>query len=201
MTLPFQVLFGAPIEDIFEIPIPDPSTYEFPFSTFYELQMSSFQLRNASALFARTMATKIFVKTQLTPDDFTRQSELLNAHHSWFRALKRLELAKVLTKEEEIMAASLKLGYYSTYILIDCALSLRQTNFDAHLEYFKAINHNAKIILDSMGLRTSRSPDTQQGLNEETPQVLNRASNEDGVSKAGKQITIPHTLDRILNSL
>lgn len=195
------MLFGAPIEDIFEIPIPDPSTYEFPFSTFYELQMSSFQLRNASALFARTMATKIFVKTQLAPDDFTRQSELLNAHHSWFRALKKLELAKVLTKEEEIMAASLKLGYYSTYILIDCALSLRQTNFDAHLEYFKAINHNAKIILDSMGLRTARSPDTQQGLNEKTLQVLNRASNEDGVSKAGKRITIPHTLNRILNFL
>jgi len=193
------VLFGAPIEDIFEIPIPDSSTYEFPFSTFYELQMSSFQLRNASALFARTMATKIFVKRQLTPDDFTRQSELLEAHHSWFIALQKLERAKVLTKEEEIMAASLKLGYYSTYILIDCALSLRQTNFDAHLEYFKAINHNAKIILDSMGFRTARLPDTQQGLKQKTLQVLNRAYSEDGASTAGKPSSIAHTLEYILN--
>ncbi|KAL1607641.1 hypothetical protein SLS60_002575 [Paraconiothyrium brasiliense] len=169
------MLFGAPIEDLFEIPTPHPSSYDVPFSTFYELQMSSFQLRNASALFARTMATKIFVKARLTPDDFARQSQLLGSHHAWFRALQKLEQAAFLTHEEEIMAASLKLGYYSTYILIDCAMSLRQTNLDAHLEYFKAINHNAKIVLDSMGIATPPLPvssGTRKGLSRKNAVAL-----------------------------
>ena len=152
------MLFGARIEDLFEITVPDPTSYDFPFSTFHELRMSSFQLRNASALFARTMATKIFVKVPLTPKDFARQSQLLEAHHSWLKALQRLEQATLLTHEEEIAAASLKLGYYSTYILIDCAMTLRQTNLDAHLDYFKAINHNAKIVLDSMDIATPPLP-------------------------------------------
>ncbi|KAJ4296365.1 hypothetical protein N0V90_006410 [Kalmusia sp. IMI 367209] len=146
------MLFGTRVEEIFEIPIPDPQSYDFPFSTFYELQRASFQLRNASALFARTMATKIFIKVPLRPEDFQARSQLLDAHQSWLKALERLEQAKCLSGEEIVMAASLKLGYYSTYILIHCAMDLRQCNFDAHLDYFKAINHNARIVLESMDL-------------------------------------------------
>ena len=187
------MLFGAPIEDIFEIPIPGPSTYDVPFSTFYELQMSSFQLRNASALFARTMATKIFVKVPLTQDDFIRQSQLLEAHHSWFKALQKLEKAKFLTREEEIMAASLKLGYYSTYILIDCAMNLRQTNFDTHLDYFESINYNAKIILDSMGLTKTGLSDTEKGLIPKNSQTPNRASSTENASSAGRLVSTKHT--------
>jgi hypothetical protein len=172
------MLFGSRIEDLFEFPIPDPSVYDVPFSTFYELQMSSFQLRNASALFARLMATRIFVKAPLTPQDFARQAQLLDAHHAWFRALQKLEQAGFLTHEEEIMAAALKLGYYSTYILIDCSMSLSQCNFDAHLDYFKAINHNAKIVLDSMGILTPPLPmssGTRRGLTRKYASALKAA--------------------------
>ncbi|KAF2447399.1 hypothetical protein P171DRAFT_407518 [Karstenula rhodostoma CBS 690.94] len=172
------MLFGAPIEDLFEIPIPDPSIFDIPFSTLYDLQMSSFQLRNASALFARKMATTIFIKVPLTPEDFAQQSQLLEAHHAWFRAMQKLEQAAFLAHEDEIMAAALKLGYYSTYILIDCAMSLRQVNFDAHLDYFKAINHNAKIILDSMGIVTPPLPvssGTRRGLSRKYASALKAA--------------------------
>lgn len=181
------MLFGAPIEDLFEIPTPDPSAFNVPFSTFYELQMSSFQLRNASALFARKMATKIFIKALLTPEDFVQQSQLLAAHHAWFRALQRLEQAAFLTHGEEIMAAALKLGYYSTYILIDCSMSLRQSNFDAHIEYFKAINHNAKMVLDSMGIATPPLPvssGTRRGLSRKYASALKAAGSRS--TKAGE---------------
>lgn len=185
------MLFGAHPEDLFELSIPDPASYDFPFSTFQELQMSSFQLRNASAFFARTMATKIFVKTPLTPDDFARQSQLLEAHHSWFRALQKLEQAAFLTPEEEVMAASLRLGYYSTYILIDCAMSLRQTKFDDHIEYFKAINHNAKIVLDSMGIQTPPLPvssGSRRGFPKNNSNVSKNASSK-ATPKAGMVVS------------
>ncbi|KAL5446913.1 hypothetical protein PMIN06_007636 [Paraphaeosphaeria minitans] len=175
------MLFGAPIEDLFEIPTPDPSAFDVPFSTFYELQMSSFQLRNASALFARKMATRIFIKVPLTAEDFTRQSQLLEAHHAWFRALQKLEQAAFLTHEEEIMAAALKLGYYSTYILIACSMSLRQSHFDAHIDYFKAINHNAKIVLESMGIATPPLPvssGTRRGLSRKFASAVKAAGSK-----------------------
>jgi hypothetical protein len=184
------MLFGAPIEDLFEIPIPDRSTYDVPFSTFYELQMSSFQLRNASALFARSTGTKIFVKAPLTPEDFARQAQLLDAHHAWLRALQKLEQAQFLTHEEEIMAAALKLGYYSTYIMIDCAMSLGQSNYDAHLDYFKAINHNARIVLDSMGIATPPLPmssGTRRGLSRKHATALKAAGSKNS-SRPGESI-------------
>ncbi|KAF1975017.1 hypothetical protein BU23DRAFT_530781 [Bimuria novae-zelandiae CBS 107.79] len=161
------MLFGAPIEDIFTISIPSPSTYNHPFSTFTELQNSSFQLRNASALFARTMATKIFCKTPLTHADYATQTQILDAHHAWLRALQRLESARFLGVEEEVMAASMKLGYYSTYVLVACAMSLGEMGYDNHTAYFKAINHNARIVLEGMGIATPALPissGTRKGL-------------------------------------
>lgn len=146
------MLFGSRIEEILEFPLPDPSTYDFPFHTFNELQMLSFQICNASALFVRKLATKVFVKTPLTQEDFAQQSRLLEAHHLWFQALQKLECSKILTQEEHIMAASLKMRYHSMYVLVDCSMSLRQTDFDRHLQSFHEINRNAKIILGSMGL-------------------------------------------------
>lgn len=153
------MLFGARIEKILEIPIPDPRVFDIPFATFPDLQTASFQLRNASALFARTMATRVFLQVPLTIEDYNVQSQLLEAHHSWIRAYKILENKQKMSHENNVTAASLKLGHYSTYILIDCAMDLEQTRIDQHLENFKLINRNARTVLGAMELGKPLPPD------------------------------------------
>lgn len=158
-NIPPAMIFGTHIDEIFEIPMPDPTDFNVPFTTFFELQMASFQLRNASALFARTMATKVFIQAPLTVEDYDARSQLLDAHHSWFTAFKALEKTNHESHVDKIMAASLKLGHYSTYILVDCAMDLQQTRIDEHLEDFKFINRNARIVLEAMDLVNPLPPD------------------------------------------
>ncbi|KAJ4301474.1 hypothetical protein N0V90_003566 [Kalmusia sp. IMI 367209] len=186
-NITYAMLFGDSIEDLFEISIPNPTSYDSPSLTFNELQMSSFQLRNASALFVRNMAMKVFLKAPLMPEDFARQSQLREAHYAWYKALQKLEHAACLKHEEEVMAASLKMGYYNTYIMVGCAMDARHTIFDAYLDYFKAINHNAKIVLDSMSIVTPSLPvssGTRRGLSRKNIVASDRASGSKNTPKA-----------------
>ncbi|KAF2467052.1 uncharacterized protein BDR25DRAFT_336206 [Lindgomyces ingoldianus] len=152
------LLYGVRIEQIFEIPCPRPQSFpERPFTTILEAQSSIHELRNPTILFARTMAQKLIRRKLITAEDLQHQTHLLECHHAWIRALQILEHEGSLSKEDKVVASSLKVGYYSTYIMLACATEVRQKPHDAHISSFKAINHHAKVVLDSMGFHASSS--------------------------------------------
>jgi len=156
-TITQALLFGAPIEKIFDVPIPHPDAFhQHSVWSLSQLHSAASRLRNASALFARTMATKVFTKQVLTAEDYRTQSQLLESQEAWFRELQRAERAQARLSEDEVVwVSNLKVGYFSTYILVACASDIRQINFDQHLDKFKAINQHIRVVLKARGIAVS----------------------------------------------
>lgn len=172
-TITPALLFGVSIDQIVNIPIPRPQRcLEQPFATIHEAQSSNLELRNASILVFTNIARKLILREPITTADFGTQAQLLEGHHSWFRALQTLERSKCLSKEDRIVASMLKVGYYSTYIQLACTGDFRQTPYDAHLASFQALNHHAKLVLDSMDL----PPSSPSALQADQPRPLRPAT-------------------------
>lgn len=150
------LLYGVPIEHIFQISGPLPMDLrKRPFLTILEAQSPNHELRNVSIVWIRNMAQKIFYGNVITTEDFKYQSYLLECHSAWLHCLQTLERHKHLSKEDKITASSLMVSYYGTYISVACAIETNQAKYDQHLENFKALNHHAKIVLNSMNPTTS----------------------------------------------
>ncbi|KAJ4371156.1 hypothetical protein N0V83_004372 [Neocucurbitaria cava] len=107
---------------------------------------------------------KIIAEWQQTPqqvpnDDLHYRAHLLTCHESWLQAMKVLENGGNLSKQDSLVASSLRLSHYATYIALAGATDIYQMSFDAHIADFEALNHHARIVLDSMNLPSS-SPGT-----------------------------------------
>lgn len=158
-TMTPALLYGAPVEQVLKVPIPDPQSYRAQaVASILDLQASNLELRNATIIFLRIMAYKLFLREPITSADAQTQTQLLDCHHAWSQALETLEHESHLSLDDKIIASSLKVGYYSTYISLACAMEITQTPYDAHIAKFKALNHHTKIVLDSMPLFQIPSP-------------------------------------------
>lgn len=169
------LICGVPVEKIIEIPYPrQMSLLERPFRAISEAQVYTHELRNPTLLFARTMAQKLILREPITTEDIQHQTLLLECHHAWLRAVRIFESGRPLSKEDDVIVSSLKVQYYTTYIMLACGMEIPQTPYDAHISSFKAIIHHAKIIIDSMGFHTpSLSCST---IHSTTPPLVNATS-------------------------
>jgi hypothetical protein len=170
-TMTAALLYGMSVPDIFDVSITGPQSYprqafgiyEIPtprpqsyppqaFTSMAEAQAAGTQLRNASMLFIRDWGQKLFLRVPVTLDALNIQSQLLQCHESWLRSFRLLEKQGRLSDEDKLNTNFLMLFYYPLYIALACAVDMGQTQYDAHITGFKAMNHHARNILNAMNL-------------------------------------------------
>lgn len=153
------LMFGAPFEPLLENFCPRPQQLRTrPFLSILEAQSAIYELRNAAVILISVLFRKLSCGTQPTIKDLQYHEHLLNCHDSWFRNLQFLEGDIELSKEDSIVASSLKVSHYAIYIALAGAINILQMSFDAHISNFQALNYHAKIVLDSMDLPTPSRP-------------------------------------------
>lgn len=149
------LLFGAPIDLLVARICPRPQNLQGQsFTSILEAEHAIYDLRNATIQWILMATRKITSGTQPTAEEMMDQAHLLRCHDSWFQALQALERDRALSDRDKVSASSLRVSHYSTYIALTSALDIYQTTFDSHLSSFKALNHDAKVVLDSMNLPT-----------------------------------------------
>jgi hypothetical protein len=149
------LLFGGPFEPLDNPRLPLQILHERPFTSVLEAQLAIYKLRNASMHWMSLASQRIAHGTQPTTEESRHQEHLLSCHSSWLWALRSLECTGRLSNKDGVVASSLKVSYYSTYIALACTYDTCQMLFDAHIPSFNALNHYAKIVFDSKDLPTS----------------------------------------------
>jgi hypothetical protein len=152
------LLFGAPFEPLLDGHCPRPQALlGHSFRSIIEAQTVLFELRNATVILMSVLYRKLAGCFPLDPDDFQNRLHLLNCHDQWLRGLQNLENESDMSKEDVAVFSSLKVSHYCTYVALAGALDVEQVIFDSHVESVKALNHHARIVLESMGLYSSTS--------------------------------------------
>lgn len=172
------LMFGAPFEPLLENFAPRPQKLQSrPFASVLEAQSAIYELRNATVILISVIFRKLSLGTQPTTTDLQNYDHLLGCHDSWFRNLQILERDGKLSSEDNIVASSLKVSHYVTYIALAGAIDIHQTSFDVHISGFKAINYHAKIVLDSMD-----SPIPSPSASRATPSSSTSSSGDSEIS-------------------
>jgi hypothetical protein len=155
------LLFGAPFEPLLDSYCPHPEAFHgHSFGNIIEAQTVLFELRNATVILTSVLYRKLFGGFFLDSGDLQYRLHLLNCHNQWLRGLQNLEDERNMSNEDTAVLSSLKVSHYCTYVALAGALDVEETVFDAHVESVKALNHHAKIVLDSMGLYKSSSSES-----------------------------------------
>jgi hypothetical protein len=154
------LLFGAPFEPLLENFCPRPEVLQPSqcFGSVMEAQVALYELRNSTVILISVLNRKVWSGNRPTSAELQHRAHLLGCHDTWLWALQRLEQEGRLSKEDSVIASSLKISYYATRLALSCAASVDETVFDAHISSVKALNYHAKIVLDSMALATPSQP-------------------------------------------
>ncbi|KAF2714061.1 hypothetical protein K504DRAFT_479595 [Pleomassaria siparia CBS 279.74] len=151
------MLFGAPFEPQLVPFCSRPQDLQAPwFTTIFAAHAALHELRNAALILISILFRTLIAGAQPTTEDLQARIHLLNCHDSWFKALQTIECQGSLSEEDSVAASSLKVSHYTTYLALMGALDIHLTSYDAHTSSFKALNHHAKVVLDSIG--TSNTP-------------------------------------------
>ena len=139
-------------------------TQHFPFGTkecvfhsVWEAESSMHNIRNMALILMRKLGTKVVAQIPHTEEELQAQKDCLQYHHTWLRALQKLEAESTPSKEDIITIHCLKAQHHIIYVFIATAILTSQTQFDEHLDTFKAVVHHSKIFLD---LKEPISPNT-----------------------------------------
>ncbi|KAH7068818.1 hypothetical protein BKA63DRAFT_422818 [Paraphoma chrysanthemicola] len=131
-------------------------TNHYPFGTndckFYsvwEAESSMCNIRNMALILIRNLGTKVVQQIPHTAEELQAQKDCLEYHHTWLRALEKLEAEFNLSQEDIATIHSLKAQHHCIYIFTATAILTHQTQFDAHLDLFKRIVHHTRVFLDS----------------------------------------------------
>jgi hypothetical protein len=162
------LLMGYPYEPRLKGFCPDPRTIQEPsFTSVLDAQSALYDIRNATILVVSILFRTLLAGEQAAIEDLHDRDHLLNCHDSWFQSLQMLERKTKLSSEDCVVAHSLKITYYATYMALvrsnEVSIPFGGDTFDADLSSFQAINHHVKIVIDSMDLpipSSSTSPAT-----------------------------------------
>jgi hypothetical protein len=142
------ILYGVPTElamSLIQRPLDTPQP---AFKSILEAQSAMHELRNQSLLFIRHMGEN-FRPLTITPEHkLLDQQALLFALDEWWNALGELQSRRTLSKDDTIIAHSLKACYYSTYILGSSITDPNQCASDRHLPRFKAVIQHCKHVVE-----------------------------------------------------
>lgn len=142
------ILYGVPTELAMSLIQGPPKVLRLAFKSILEAQSAMHELRNQSLTFIRHMGEN-FRPLNPTPEHkLLDQKALLTVLDEWWIALEELESNTVLSKDDSIMAHSLKACYYFTYILGSSITDKSQSACDRHLPRFKAMLHHCRYVVD-----------------------------------------------------
>jgi hypothetical protein len=147
------IIFGLPTEQVaFSSHYPS-GTQECVFKTVVDADLSGHNIRNMAFILARILGTKVVTGEPHSPDDLQLQQDCLEHHRVWMRALDQLERRTTLSEEDAIAANMLRALHWTNYIFAARILINAQSDFDQHLDDFKAVLGYTRMVLDS---RTAR---------------------------------------------
>jgi hypothetical protein len=152
------IIFGVPSEHVYYTPHYPAGNRECVFNTVQEAELSAQNIRNMAFILTRAMGTKLVTQQQQTKEELQAQQDCLEHHRVWLRALEKLEREKILSKEDSTAASFLKSIHHLMYIFTTRILLTVQTDFDQHLEDFKAVVHHTRTFLDDIESTSSRKP-------------------------------------------
>ncbi len=152
------LMYGVNAEEVFNIPWPRPTVYrQTSFTSLRQAQEVYYELRNASILHIRQVATKYFKLELPNNDDLQHHNELIECHRSWLQNLEQFEQQTILSKQDIITTTSLRASHHATFIYASCSMDIQQMQYDTHFEMFKEINRLGKFLIDAQAPNKTHS--------------------------------------------
>jgi hypothetical protein len=149
------IMFGLPSDQVSFSSHYPVGTQECVFNTVLDADLSAHNIRNMGFLLARILGTKIVSGEPHTKEDLQLQQDCLEHHRVWMHAFDKFLRETNLPQEDVIAAHLLKALHWTNYIFAARILLTAQTDFDQHLDDFKATIGYTRIVLDSMDWKKS----------------------------------------------
>ncbi|KAH3909448.1 hypothetical protein HBH56_156660 [Parastagonospora nodorum] len=143
------IIYGLPSEHVSfnsQYPI---GTQECIFNTILDADLSAHNLRNMAFLLIRNLGTKIITQEPYTEEELQELADCIAHHQVWLRALEKFERETNLSEEDVVAATMLKAIHVLMYVFASRLLLQSQTDFDQHLDDFKAIVRYTKAYIDA----------------------------------------------------
>ena len=125
------------------------------FASVGDARSSFFDLRNAAFTIARDMAVKLYGSVPFTEADHERQKVLLERHRIWLQNLEALESSQAVSVVDKLSLRALRLGYCASYSACACIMDKTQMMYDSHLDSFRSLIRQARVLIDSSRTDTS----------------------------------------------
>lgn len=152
------IIYGLPTEQVWYSTHYPKGDQECVFKTVKDAELSAHNIRNMGLILTRILGTKVIMGEQHLEDELQLQRDCLEHHSTWLRALERLEREKPLSKEDVVAANFLKAAHFIIQIFTARIILHAQSDFDQHLEEFKAVIRHSRFVLDSMEEKTPNAP-------------------------------------------
>jgi hypothetical protein len=157
-TMASALLYGVDVSSS----IPAPSVLDYQgliFTNIRDVQQSAHGLRNQSIVQIHRMSRSLYYTPELgfTTDELAQQRTVLSCQDAWYAALQKFWQEHRLSKTDELAISVMLIHHYSVNIWTICTPLVRETAFDEHLGLFKLIVHHARLVLDSMDLRSPQN--------------------------------------------
>lgn len=150
------IIYGLPTEQVWYSSHYPKGDQECVFKTVKDAELSAHNIRNMSFILTRILGTKVITGEPHTKEDLQRQQDCLEHHSTWLRALEKLERESPLSEEDIVAAHFLKAAHFLIQIFAARIILTAQSEFDQHLEEFKAVVRHSRFVLDAMEKRSPR---------------------------------------------
>lgn len=145
------VAFVLPTENVFYLPNDETPPHHLFFTTIAEAERSMLDIRNRSIILSRILGQKLVLNNHLTPSDMQIVPDNLATQRAWLTALEALrKRSLVLSKQDELAIHLLQAQNYCLYVVTARTIPTTQTDFDAHLDDFKALVYHSTFVVDDI---------------------------------------------------
>jgi hypothetical protein len=131
---------------------------EYKFDTLRDADLAAHNIQNNVFALMRIMGTKVVTQKEHLEEELQSQQNCLDHLRAWLRAIEDLERRTTFSLEDAIAANRLKALCRIISIFAQRILLNNQTEFDQHLDDFKAAVEHMRFVVDSVERNTSRNP-------------------------------------------
>jgi hypothetical protein len=152
------IAYGLPTEHFSYTSQYPAGDQQYKFDSLLEAEVAAHNLQNMLFAISRVLGTKVVLQQPHTEEELQSQQDCLEHLRAWMRAIQDLERRSTFSLDDAITASRLKALNQVDYIFAARILLDRQTDFDQHLDRFKAAVDHIKFVLDSTESSTSQNP-------------------------------------------
>jgi hypothetical protein len=152
------IIYGLPTEEVFSISNFPAGDIGFMFNTLMDADLAAHKIQNMFFVLMRVLGTKIVTQEQYTEEELQSHQDCVEHLRAWRCAVKDLERRTTFSLDDAIALSRLKALNHINDIFVQRIVLKSQTDFDQHLDDFKAAVEHMKFFLDSAESSTSQNP-------------------------------------------